>query len=407
MRAEVDILTMTATPIPRTLNMAMSGMRDLTIIATPPAKRLSIKTFVRQGNDALVKEAIQRELMRGGQVYYLHNEVKTIESTAQKILEIIPEARVAIGHGQMRERELEQVMADFYHKRANVLVCTTIIETGIDIPNANTIIMDRADRFGLAQIHQLRGRVGRSHHQAYAYLLTPHPKAMTKDAVKRLEAISEAEDLGAGLILATHDLEIRGAGELLGDDQTGNMHSIGFPLYMEMLDRAVAAIKDGKTPNMDLPLREDTEINLRLPALIPEKYLPDVHSRLVLYKRISNAETSGQLRELQVEMIDRFGLLPEQTKTLFRVTALKLRAEKLGIKKLDAGPEGGKIEFAQSTPVDPFTIVQLIQTEPHRYRLPNANQLSFDEQMEASETRFQKVEQLFERLEQKIHGNAH
>jgi len=398
---------MTATPIPRTLNMAMSGMRDLTIIATPPAKRLSIKTFVRQGNDALVKEAIQRELMRGGQVYYLHNEVKTIESTAQKILEIIPEARVAIGHGQMRERELEQVMADFYHKRANVLVCTTIIETGIDIPNANTIIMDRADRFGLAQIHQLRGRVGRSHHQAYAYLLTPHPKAMTKDAVKRLEAISEAEDLGAGFILATHDLEIRGAGELLGDDQTGNMHSIGFPLYMEMLDRAVAAIKDGKTPNMDLPLREDTEINLRLPALIPEKYLPDVHSRLVLYKRISNAETSGQLRELQVEMIDRFGLLPEQTKTLFRVTALKLRAEKLGIKKLDAGPEGGKIEFAQSTPVDPFTIVQLIQTEPHRYRLPNANQLSFDEQMEASETRFQKVEQLFERLEQKIHGNAH
>ena len=406
MRAEVDILTMTATPIPRTLNMAMSGMRDLTIIATPPAKRLSIKTFVRQGNDALVKEAIQRELMRGGQVYYLHNEVKTIENTAQKILEIIPEARVAIGHGQMRERELEQVMADFYHKRANVLVCTTIIETGIDIPNANTIIMDRADRFGLAQIHQLRGRVGRSHHQAYAYLLTPHPKAMTKDAVKRLEAISEAEDLGAGFILATHDLEIRGAGELLGDDQTGNMHSIGFPLYMEMLDRAVAAIKDGKTPNMDLPLREDTEINLRLPALIPEKYLPDVHSRLVLYKRISNAENSNQLRELQVEMIDRFGLLPEQTKTLFRVTALKLRAEKLGIKKLDAGPEGGKIEFAQSTPVDPFTIVQLIQTEPHRYRLPTANQLSFDEKMEASETRFQKVEQLFERLEQKIHGNA-
>ena len=233
---------MTATPIPRTLNMAMSGMRDLTIIATPPAKRLSIKTFIRQNSDALIKEAIKRELMRGGQVYYLHNEVKTIENTAQKILDIVPEARVVIGHGQMRERELEQVMADFYHKRANVLVCTTIIETGIDIPNANTIIMDRADRFGLAQIHQLRGRVGRSHHQAYAYLMTPHPKSMTQDAVKRLEAISEAEDLGAGFILATHDLEIRGAGELLGDDQTGNMHSIGFPLYMEMLDRAVAAI---------------------------------------------------------------------------------------------------------------------------------------------------------------------
>lgn len=406
MRAEVDILTMTATPIPRTLNMALSGMRDLTIIATPPAKRLSIKTFVRQHSDGLVKEAIQRELMRGGQVYYLHNEVKTIENIAQKLLELVPEARVAIGHGQMRERELEQVMSDFYHKRANVLVCTTIIETGIDIPSANTIIMDRADRFGLAQIHQLRGRVGRSHHQAYAYLLTPHPKAMTKDAVKRLDAISEAEDLGAGFILATHDLEIRGAGELLGDDQTGNMHSIGFPLYMQMLDRAVAAIKEGKTPNLDMPLREDTEINLRMPTLIPEKYLPDVHSRLVLYKRISNAETSDQLRELQVEMIDRFGLLPEQTKSLFRTTALKLRAERLGIKKLDAGPNGGKLEFAQNTPVDPFSIVKLVQSEPHRYRLATANQLAFDEQMATPETRFQKVEKLFERLEQNLHAIA-
>jgi transcription-repair coupling factor (superfamily II helicase) len=406
MRAEVDILTMTATPIPRTLNMAMAGMRDLTIIATPPAKRLSIKTFVRQRSDALVKEAIQRELMRGGQVYYLHNEVKTIENTAQKLLELVPEARIAVGHGQMRERELEQVMSDFYHKRANILVCTTIIETGIDIPNANTIIMDRADRFGLAQIHQLRGRVGRSHHQAYAYLLTPHPKSMTSDAVKRLDAISEAEDLGAGFILATHDLEIRGAGELLGDDQTGNMHSIGFPLYMEMLDRAVSAIKDGKTPNMDLPLREDTDINLRLPALIPESYLPDVHQRLVLYKRISNAETHDQLRELQVEMIDRFGLLPEQVKTLFRVTALKLRAEKLGIKKLDAGPKGGKLEFAQSTPVDPFSIVQLVQSAPNRYRLATANQLAFEENMEVAETRFQKVEKLFERLEQNVNAIA-
>jgi len=266
--------------------------------------------------------------------------------------------------------------------------------------------MDRADRFGLAQIHQLRGRVGRSHHQAYAYLLTPHPKSMTSDAVKRLDAISEAEDLGAGFILATHDLEIRGAGELLGDDQTGNMHSIGFPLYMEMLDRAVSAIKDGKTPNMDLPLREDTDINLRLPALIPESYLPDVHQRLVLYKRISNAETQDQLRELQVEMIDRFGLLPEQVKTLFRVTALKLRAEKLGIKKLDAGPNGGKLEFAQSTPVDPFSIVQLVQSAPNRYRLATANQLAFEENMAVAETRFQKVEKLFERLEQNVNAIA-
>jgi transcription-repair coupling factor (superfamily II helicase) len=406
MRAEVDILTMTATPIPRTLNMAMSGMRDLTIIATPPAKRLSIKTFVRQRNDGLIKEAVQRELQRGGQVYYLHNEVKTIENTAEKLREIIPQAKIAIGHGQMRERELEQVMSDFYHKRANVLVCSTIIETGIDVPNANTIIMDRADKFGLAQIHQLRGRVGRSHHQAYAYLLTPHPKALSSDATKRLDAISEAEDLGAGFILASHDLEIRGAGELLGDEQTGNMQTIGYSLFMEMLDRAVKAIRDGKTPNLDRPLDDGTEVNLRLPALIPEDYLPDVHSRLVLYKRISNAETAEALKELQVEMIDRFGLLPEPTKTLFRVTALKLRAEALGVKKLDAGDKSGRLEFSQDTPVDPFSIVQLVQSEPHRYRLPTANQLSFEENMEKSETRFKKVERLLERLEEKAFANA-
>jgi transcription-repair coupling factor (superfamily II helicase) len=402
LRAEVDILTLTATPIPRTLNMAMSGMRDLSIIATPPAKRLSIKTFVRQHNDGIIKEAIQRELMRGGQVYYLHNEVKTIEETADKLKELVPQASVAVGHGQMRERELEQVMSDFYHKRANVLVCTTIIETGIDIPNANTIIMDRADKLGLAQTHQLRGRVGRSHHQAYAYLLTPHPKSITADAVKRLEAISEAEDLGAGFILATHDLEIRGAGELLGDGQTGNLQTIGYSLYMEMLDRAVQAIKDGKTPNLDRPLKEGTEINLHLPALIPDDYLPDVHMRLVLYKRISNAKNDEQLRELQVEMIDRFGLLPEPVKTLFRITALKLRAEQLGIKKLDAGENGGKIEFDQETTVNPSAIVELVQSEPHRYQLATANQLSFDDKMQNVETRFTKVERLLERLESRV-----
>lgn len=401
LRAEVDILTLTATPIPRTLNMAMSGMRDLSIIATPPAKRLSIKTFVRQNNDGLIKEAIQRELMRGGQVYYLHNEVRTIENTAAKLQELVPQATIAIGHGQMRERELEQVMSDFYHKRANVLLCTTIIETGIDIPNANTIIMDRADKFGLAQMHQLRGRVGRSHHQAYAYLLTPHPKAMTSDAVKRLDAIADAEDLGAGFILATHDLEIRGAGELLGDEQTGNLQTIGYSLYMEMLDQAVRAIKEGKTPNLDRPLKEGTEINLHLPALIPNDYLRDVHMRLVLYKRISNAKTEDQLRELQVEMIDRFGLLPEQVKNLFRVTALKLRAENLGIKKLDAGEKGGKIEFDQETTIDPGSIVELVQSEPHRYKLATANQLVFDDKMEKIDTRFKKVERLLERLDKK------
>ncbi len=401
LRAEVDILTLTATPIPRTLNMAISGMRDLTIIATPPLRRLSINTFVRQHNEGLIKEAVQRELLRGGQVYYLHNEVKTIENTADRLQQLVPEARLGIGHGQMRERELEQVMSDFYHKRINVLVCTTIIETGIDIPNANTIIIDRADKFGLAQIHQLRGRVGRSHHQAYAYLLTPHPKVMTTDAQKRLQAISEAEDLGAGFILATHDLEIRGAGELLGDEQTGNLTTIGYSLYMEMLDRAVTAIREGKTPNLDRPLREGTEVNLRLPALIPSDYLPDVHTRLVLYKRISNARNNDQLRELQVEMIDRFGLLPESSKTLFRVTGLKLRAENLGIKKIDAGDNGGKLEFDQDTSIDIGAVVDLVQSEPHRYKLTTANQLSFEEKMEKPDTRFTKIERLLERLEKR------
>lgn len=404
LRAEVDILTMTATPIPRTLNLALNGMRDLTLISTPPAKRLSIKTFVRESQDGLIKEAISRELMRGGQVYYLHNEVKTIERTAQKLQELAPEARIGIGHGQMRERELEQVMSAFYHRRTNVLVCTTIIETGIDIPNANTIIMDRADKFGLAQFHQLRGRVGRSHHQAYAYLLTPHPRAMTSDAKKRLDAIMAAEDLGAGFILATHDLEIRGAGELLGDEQSGNMQTIGFTLYMEMLTRAVNAIKDGKTPNLDRPLREGVEINLHLPALLPDTYLPDVHHRLVLYKRISNAEDEETLQDLQVEMVDRFGLLPDPARSLLRVTSLKLRAEPLGVRKIDVGPMGGKIEFSPDTPVDPGTIVALVQSEPHRYKLRNANQLVVDENMEKPDTRFQKVTHLLERLSERASG---
>lgn len=399
LRSEVDILTLTATPIPRTLNMAMSGMRDLSIIATPPARRLSIRTFVRQRTEGLVKEAITRELMRGGQVYYLHNEVQTIENTAREIAQLIPEARVVIGHGQMRERQLEKVMSDFYHKRANVLVCTTIIETGIDIPSANTIIMNRADKLGLAQVHQLRGRVGRSHHQAYAYLLTPHPKVMTSDAVKRLDVISDAEDLGAGYILATHDLEIRGAGELLGEEQSGHLHAIGYSLFMELLHRAVQAIRDGKTPNMDQPLYEDTEINLHLPALIPEDYLPDVTNRLVLYKRIANADTDESLKDLQVEMIDRFGLLPEATKSLFRVTQMKLRADKLGIRRIDIGATGGKIEFKQDTGIDPDSIIELIQTEPHHYRLSGSHQLQISESMEKQQTRFNKLERLLERLE--------
>ena len=394
LRSEVDILTLTATPIPRTLNMAMSGIRDLSIIATPPAKRLSVKTFVRYSDTAMIKEAILRELLRGGQVYYLHNEVKSIEKTAEELRELVPEARIGIGHGQMRERELEQVMSDFYHKRFNILLCTTIIETGIDVPNANTIIIDRADKFGLAQLHQLRGRVGRSHHQAYAYLLTPHKKSMTKDAIKRLEAIESADDLGAGFTLATHDLEIRGAGELLGDDQSGQMHTVGFSLFMEMLEQAVDSIKDGKTPNMDVPLKQGSEVNLHLSALIPDAYLPDVHSRLIMYKRIANAKSSKELKELQVEMIDRFGLLPDQVKYLFRVTELKLRAETMNIVKIDAGSEIGRIEFSAQANVDPLTLVKLVQNQPQKFKLEGADKLRFSLDMEKIENRFKAVESL-------------
>lgn len=398
LRSEVDILTLTATPIPRTLNMAVSGMRDLSIIATPPARRLSVRTFVMEQNKPTIKEALLRELLRGGQVYYLHNDVKTIEKCAADLAELVPEARIGIGHGQMNERELEQVMGDFYHKRFNVLIASTIIETGIDVPSANTIIIERADKFGLAQLHQLRGRVGRSHHQAYAYLLTPPRKQMTDDAQKRLEAIANAQDLGAGFVLATHDLEIRGAGELLGDGQSGQIQAVGFTLYMEMLERAVKSIRKGEQPNLDQPLGGGPEINLRVPALIPEDYLPDVHARLILYKRIANATDEDGLKELQVEMIDRFGLLPEPTKNLVRITLLKLQAERLGIKKIDAGPQGGRIEFAAETPVDPLTLIKLIQSAPNRYKFEGATLFRFSVPMERAEERFNTLEALLERL---------
>ncbi len=398
LRSEVDILTLTATPIPRTLNMAMSGIRDLSIIATPPAKRLSVKTFVRQSDSNMIKEAVLREILRGGQVYYLHNEVKSIEKTARELEELIPEARVTIGHGQMRERQLEQVMSDFYHKRFNVLVCTTIIETGIDIPNANTIIIDRADKFGLAQLHQLRGRVGRSHHQAYAYLLTPHKKAMTADAQKRLDAIAQTTDLGAGFTLATHDMEIRGAGELLGDDQSGQMQAVGFTLYMDMLDRAVKAIKEGRTPNIEDAFDTGIDVNLRIPALIPDDYLPDVHTRLMIYKRIAGAETDDALRELQVEMIDRFGLLPDSTKNLFKISSLKLVAQRLGIKKLEASASNGRIEFGSVTEVNPLTIVKMVQSQPHKYRLDGGNHFKFNLDMDNSDVRLQRVTDLLQQL---------
>jgi len=377
LRAEVDILTLTATPIPRTLNLAMSGVRDLSLIVTPPAKRLSVKTFVREQQDSLIKEAILRELLRGGQVFYLHNEVKTIDRTAEHLRELVPEARVCVAHGQLPERELETIMADFYHKRYNILVCSTIIETGIDVPSANTIIIDRADKLGLAQLHQLRGRVGRSHHQAYAYLLTPPPKAMSTDAHKRLDAIMAASTLGAGFTLASHDLEIRGAGEILGEEQTGHMQKIGFTLYTEMLDEAVKAIREGRTPNIDLVLQSGSEINMRVPALIPEDYLPDIHTRLIMYKRIAGARDDEELRDLQIEMIDRFGLLPEQCKLLFAVTLLKLRAEALGISKIDASAQSGRIVFRQHTAIDPLSIVQLVQKHSRIYKLSGPTQLGF------------------------------
>lgn len=398
LRAEVDILTLTATPIPRTLNMSMSGIRDLSIIATPPARRLSVKSFVRQNDPRVTREAILREILRGGQVYYLHNEVKSIGKTAQMIEELVPEARVNIAHGQMRERELEKVMSDFYHQRFNVLVCSTIIETGIDIPSANTIIIDRADKLGLAQLHQLRGRVGRSHHQAYAYLLTPEPKTMTAEAIKRLEAITHADHLGSGFTLATHDLEIRGAGELLGENQSGQIQSIGFTLYMELLDRAVDALRKGKAVELNVPLAEDIEINLNLPALIPEDYLPDVHMRLMMYKRIANATTEDDLWELQVEMIDRFGLLPDYLKTLFQVTSLKLQAGQLGICKLEAGATGGRIEFGSDTLVEPLVIVQMVQKEPAVFRLQGASTLKYTLPMETKEQRLEQLQALLTRL---------
>ncbi|PAV50016.1 transcription-repair coupling factor [Pseudomonas sp. HAR-UPW-AIA-41] len=398
LRSEVDILTLTATPIPRTLNMAVSGMRDLSIIATPPARRLSVRTFVMEQNEPTIKEALLRELLRGGQVYYLHNDVKTIEKCAADLAALVPEARIAIGHGQMNERELERVMSDFYHKRFNVLVASTIIETGIDVPSANTILIERADKFGLAQLHQLRGRVGRSHHQAYAYLLTPPRKGMTEDAQKRLEAIANAQDLGAGFVLATHDLEIRGAGELLGDGQSGQIQAVGFTLYMEMLERAVKAIRKGEQPNLEQPLGGGPEVNLRVPALIPDDYLPDVHARLILYKRIASAIDEDGLKELQVEMIDRFGLLPDATKNLVRLTLLKLQAEKLGIRKVDAGPQGGRIEFAANTCVDPLTLIKLIQSQPNRYKFEGATVFKFQVPMERPEERFNTLEALFERL---------
>ena len=363
MRAEVDVLTLTATPIPRTLSMAMEGLREFSVITTPPQKRLAIKTFATDYSEGIIREAAMREFKRGGQMYFLHNEVDTIHSMREKLERILPEARISIAHGQLRERELEHVMRDFYHQRSNLLLCTTIIETGIDVPTANTIIMNKADKFGLAQLHQLRGRVGRSHHQAYAYLLTDPDRKITPQAQKRLDAIQLLEDLGAGFHLAMHDLEIRGAGELLGDSQSGEMQEIGFHLYSEMLSHAVKQLKAGKEPDVSAPLGITTEINLHSPALLTNDYCPDVHERLVLYKRLANCNDDDELDNIQEELIDRFGPLPEQGEVLVASHRLRVAAKPLGITKIDASDSAIQLQFSQQTELDPTKLIALLQRD--------------------------------------------
>jgi transcription-repair coupling factor (superfamily II helicase) len=398
LRSQIDVLTLTATPIPRTLNMALGGIRDMSLITTPPAERLAVKTFVTEWNDVLVREACLREIMRGGQVYFVHNRVEDIGRIGERLAELVPEAVIRIGHGQMPERELEQVMLDFSHRRFNILLCTTIIESGIDVPTANTILINRADCFGLAQLHQLRGRVGRSHHRAYAYLIAPPKAAMTVDAVKRLEAIDSLEDLGSGFTLATHDLEIRGAGELLGDVQSGQIQEIGFSLYTELLGRAVESLRAGKEPNLDAPLDAGIDINLHVAALLPDDYVPDVHLRLILYKRISSADSPAELRDLQVELIDRFGLLPEATRNLLRIAAIRKASARLGVEKLHAGDNGGYLNFGQDSHIDPVELVQLVQNDSGVYRLQGSHRLQFQLDLSNVDKRFAIIEKLLERL---------
>ncbi|HHQ69116.1 MAG TPA: transcription-repair coupling factor [Halothiobacillaceae bacterium] len=398
LRAEVDMLTLTATPIPRTLNMALSGIRDLSIIATPPKERLTVKTVIIRWDGPQIREAIQRELKRGGQVYFLHNEVKTIDRFARQIEELVPEARIGVAHGQMGERNLETVMADFYHQRFNVLVSTTIIESGIDIPTANTILIHRADKFGLAQLHQLRGRVGRSHHRAYAYLITPEPSALTPDAQKRLEAIAALEDLGVGFTLSTHDLEIRGAGELLGRGQSGRMAEVGYRYYMRLLDRAVEDLRAGRTPNPDKPVEtRSTEVDLGVAALLPGDYIQDVHTRLTLYKRLSTAENNDELDELKVELIDRFGLLPDSVKALVETHRLRLTAKRLGLKKIELTHAGGRIKFSDEAKIDPAALVKLVQKAPDQYKL-GADQLRYERTQSTLDERLGHLTQLLHQI---------
>ena len=399
LRANVDILTMTATPIPRTLSMALEGLRDFSLITTAPSRRLAVKTFVKPFSEGSVREAVLRELKRGGQVFFLHNEVDTIENMRERLETLLPEARIGVAHGQLRERELEQVMRDFLQQRFNVLLCSTIIETGIDIPNANTIIINRADKFGLAQLHQLRGRVGRSHHQAYAYLLTP--EYITKDAEKRLDAIAAADELGAGFTLAMQDLEIRGAGEILGEGQSGEMMQVGFTLYTEMLKQAVRDLKKGRQPDLDAPLGITTEIKLHSPALLPESYCPDIHERLVLYKRLAVCETVQQINAIHEELVDRFGLPEQPVKTLIESHHLRLAAKELGIDAIDATSEAVTVTFGKNNNVDPTEIILLIQNDK-KYRLAGTDKLRFTAEMENIEVRINTVKNVLKTLKERV-----
>jgi transcription-repair coupling factor (superfamily II helicase) len=398
LRANVHVLTLTATPIPRTLNMALGGLRDLSLITTPPAERLAIKTFVIEWHGPSLREAALRELRRGGQIYFVHNEIRTIDKIAAEVRSLIPEASLRVGHGQMRERELEQLMVDFYHRRFDLLLCTTIIESGIDVPTANTIIINRADRMGVAQLHQLRGRVGRSHHRAYAYLIAPPRKALAGDAAKRLEAIESMEELGAGFVLATHDLEIRGAGELLGEQQSGQMTEIGLAMYLDMLEQAVAALKSGREPALEKPLAAATEVELRVPAFLPEAFIGDVHVRLSLYKRIAAAPGAEELDALTAEIHDRFGALPPAAQSLIRIAKLKLTARALGIRRLDLGPQGGSMQFEERSAVNPAALVRLMQQSPREYRLEGPMKLRISQPLPKEETRFEFAVTLMRRL---------
>jgi transcription-repair coupling factor (superfamily II helicase) len=397
LRAEVHVLTLTATPIPRTLNMALGGLRELSLIATPPSARLAIKTFITEWHRPTLREAVLRELRRGGQVYFVHNEISSIEKIAAELTALLPEANLRIGHGQMRERELERLMVDFYHRRFDLLLCTTIIESGIDVPTANTILINRADRFGLAQLHQLRGRVGRSHHRAYAYLIVPSRRALIGDAAKRLEAIATLEDLGAGFALATHDLEIRGAGEFLGERQSGELSEVGLTMYLDMLEQAVRTLRSGRHPGLERPLAAVSEIELQVPALLPEGYVADVHLRLALYQRIAGAD-AATLRDMTAELIDRFGALPAPADNLLRLARLRLAARTLGVRRLELGPTGGSVQFEADNQVDSARVIELIRTQPREYRLDGPLKLRVTRALAQPEQRFAYAQRLLGQL---------